>query len=85
MDQRNRRSLAQFVARREAMLEAQQGTEEDIRRYRKRYPDWYRIPPNRYASHFFLAETSELYRSVSGADLVDEDLDLSLLGDVPKE
>jgi hypothetical protein len=85
MDQRNRRSLAQFVARREAMLEAQQGTDEDIRRYRERYSDWYRIPPNRYASHFFLAETSELYRSVSGADLVDEELDLSLLGEVPKE
>lgn len=84
MDRRNRRSLAQFVDRREAMLEAHKGTKEDIRRYRKRYPDWYQIPPNRYASHFFLAETSEMYRTVSGADLLDEELDLHLLGEVPK-
>ena len=67
------------------MVKAQQGTAEDIRRYRERYPDWYKVPPNRYSSHFLLTETSEMYRTVSGADLVDESLDLDLLGKVPKE
>ena len=38
--------------------------------------------PNRFASHFFLIENNEAYRAVSGADLVDESLDLDLLGDV---
>ena len=65
---------------RRAFLKARQGTEEDMRRFRERYPDWDQIPPNRFASHFFLMENSELYRAASGQDLTSEDLDLELLG-----
>ena len=39
-------------------------------------------PPNRFASHFFLMENSELYRKVSGQDLKPDtlDIDIDLLG-----
>jgi hypothetical protein len=78
-DDQNRRSLAAFVQKRRALVEATQGTEKDMRRFKKRYPDWKALAPNRYASHFFLLESSDLYRRVSGEDLIDEDLDLHLL------
>jgi hypothetical protein len=56
-----------------------------MQRFRERYPDWDQIPPNRFASHYFLLKNSELYRGASGQDLTSEDLelDLELLG--PKE
>ena len=79
-DERNQKALEEFVEKRRALLQARQGTEEDMRRFRERYPDWYQIPPNRFASHFFLMETSEIYRTVSGQDLTGEDVDLELLG-----
>jgi len=79
-DERNQKALEEFVEKRRAFLQARQGTEEDMRRFRERYPDWYQIPPNRFASHFFLMETSEIYRTVSGQDLTGEDVDLELLG-----
>jgi len=41
--------------------------------------------PNRFASHFFLMKTSELYRAVSGEDLSSEALDLDLLGKKPNK
>ena len=78
-DDQNRRSLAAFVQKRRAFVEATQGTEQEMLRFHKRYPDYKRIAPNRYASHFFLLESSDLYRRVSGEDLIDEDLDLHLL------
>jgi type II secretory pathway component GspD/PulD (secretin) len=79
-DERNQKALEEFVEKRRAFLQARQGTEENMRRFRERYPDWYQIPPNRFASHFFLMETSEIYRTVSGQDLTGEDVDLELLG-----
>ena len=79
-DERNRKALAEFVEMRRAFLQARQGTQEDMRRFRERYPDWDQIPPNRFASHYFLLKNSELYRAVSGEDLTSEDLDLELLG-----
>lgn len=83
-DERNRKALAEFVEMRRAYLKARKGTEEDIRRFRERYPDWRQIAPNRFASHFFMMETSELYRAFSGQDLTSEDVDLELLGPKPK-
>ncbi len=80
MDERNRRSLEEFVEMRRAYAQAKQGTTEDMRRFRKRYPNSYDIAPNRFGSHFFLMMNSEIYRAVSGQDLVGEDLDLDLLG-----
>jgi tetratricopeptide (TPR) repeat protein len=84
-DEQNRRSLEQFVEMRRAYAQALQGTAEDMRRFRERYPNWYEIPPNRFASHFFMMNNSEIYRAVSGEDLVGEDLDLELLGPRPKK
>jgi len=83
-DERNRKALAEFVEMRRAFLQARQGTEEDMRRFRERYPDWDQVPPNRFASHLFMMENSELYRAVSGRDLTGEDVDLELLGPKPK-
>jgi len=82
-DERNRKAIAEFVEKRRAFIRARQGTEEDMRRFRERYPDWDQFPPNRFASHIFLMETSEIYRVVSGQDLVSEDVDLELLGPKP--
>jgi tetratricopeptide (TPR) repeat protein len=84
-DERNQKALAEFVERRRAFLQARQGTEEDMRRFRERYPDWYQLPPNRFGSHFFLMENSEIYRAASGENLVSEDLDLELLGPKPNK
>jgi Tfp pilus assembly protein PilF len=83
MDARNRATLSEFVEKRRAYMRARQGTEEDMRRYKERYPDWADIAPNRFASHFFLVNNSELYRSVSGQDVVSDALDLELIGPPP--
>ena len=82
-DERNRKALAEFIEKRRAFIRARRGTEEDMRRFRERYPDWDQFPPNRFASHIFLMENSEMYRVVSGQDLVSEDLNLELLGTKP--
>jgi hypothetical protein len=81
--ERNRKALAEFIEKRRAFIQARQGTEEDMRRYRERYPDWDQFPPNRFASHIFLMENSDIYRIVSGQDLVSQDVNLELLG--PKQ
>lgn len=78
-DEQNRRALSAFVEQRRAFLKASQGTEKDMLKYRERYPNWQALPPNRFSSHFFLMQNSDLYRNVSGEDLIDEDLDLHLL------
>ena len=80
-DKRNRKNLAFFVKKRREFLEARQGTKADMKKYKQKYPNWHLLVPNRFASHFFLLEKSDLYRRVSGDDLVEEDLDLHLLED----
>jgi Flp pilus assembly protein TadD len=80
----NQKARAEFVQMRRALLKARQGTEEDMRRFREHYPNWWQVPPNRFASHLFMMETSEIYRSVSGEEFTSEDLDLDLLGPRPK-
>ena len=82
-DERNQKALAEFIEMRRAFIKAKRGTEEDMRRFRERYPDWQTIAPNRFASHLFMLETSELYRSISGQDLTSEDVSLELLGPEP--
>ena len=83
-DEQNHRALAEFVAKRRAYVQATQGTAEDMQRFKERYPDWNKLAPNRFASHFFLMENSEVYRRVSGADLGNESLDFDILGKTPK-
>jgi hypothetical protein len=56
-----------------------------MRRFRERHPDWMQIAPNRFASHIFLMENSEIYRALSGEDLISDNLDLELLGPAPKK
>jgi len=84
-DEQNQKSIAEFVEKRRAYVEAAQGTEEDMRRFKERYPDWHQLAPNRFASHFFLMENSELYRAASGIDLAGESLDFELLGKQPRK
>jgi tetratricopeptide (TPR) repeat protein len=83
-DEQNHRALAEFVAKRRAYVQATQGTAADMQRFKERYPDWNKLAPNRFASHFFLMENSEVYRRVSGADLGNEALDFDILGKTPK-
>ena len=85
LDQQNRKALADFVDQRREFLRAKQGTPEDMARFQARYPDWDRMAPNRFASHFFLMNNSELYRAVSGQDMVSDALDVDLLGPPPKK
>jgi type II secretory pathway component GspD/PulD (secretin) len=82
-DERNVKATAEFVEKRRAFLQARQGTPEDMQRFRERYPDWMQIAPNRFASHIFMMETSEIYRALSGEDFTTDDLDLELLGPKP--
>lgn len=82
-DERHQQMLDDFVEMRRAFLAARRGSDEDFERFAERYPGWRSIAPNRFASHFFLVENSELYRAVSGSDLIEEDLELDLLGTPP--
>jgi len=82
-DEQNRRALGEFVSMRRAFIKAKQGTEEDMQRFRERYPDWQQLTPSRFASHFFMLETSQLYRSMSGQELTSDDVGLELLGPKP--
>ena len=82
--ERNRKELAEFVEMRRAFIKAKRGAEEDMRRFREKYPDWQQIPPNRFASHLFMLETSQLYRAASVEDFTSEDVGLELLGPEPK-
>jgi len=47
-DEQNQKSIAEFVEKRRAYVEAAQGTEEDMRRFKERYPDWHQLAPNRF-------------------------------------
>jgi hypothetical protein len=54
-----------------------------MQHFRERYPDWQNLIPNRFASHIFLLENSELYCAFSGHELTGEDVRLNLLGPKP--
>jgi pilus assembly protein CpaC len=84
-DEQNRQAMDEFVGKRRAYVEAIKGTDQDMQRFKERYPDWQKLAPNRFASHFFLIENSEAYRRVSGIDLANESLDFDLLGKAPKK
>ena len=84
MGEQNRVALSKFVEKRRAYVQAKQGTAEDMRRFRQQYPDWDQVAPNRFASHFFLVNNSELYRAVSAQEVVSDALDLDILSGPPK-
>ena len=84
-DEQNHRALTEFVEKRRAYVQATQGTAEDMQRFKERYPDWNRLAPNRFASHFFLMDNSAVYRAANGVDLANENLDFDLLGKPPKK
>jgi tetratricopeptide (TPR) repeat protein len=79
------KTLAEFVDKRRAFLRARQGTPEDMQRFRERYPDWDQLAPSRFATHVFMMQNSDIYRAVSGQQLISDDVDLELLGPEPKE
>jgi len=83
MDEKNRKELGEFVTMRRAFITAKHGTEEDMRRFREQYPDWQHLAPSRYASHLYMLENSEIYRSMTGQHLTSEDVGLELLGPKP--
>lgn len=83
-DEQNQREIAKFVEKRRAYMQATQGTPEDMKRFKEKYPDWNKIQPNRFASHFFLMDNSEVYRRLNGIDLATENMDFDLLGKLPK-
>ena len=84
-DEQNQRAQAEFVEKRRAYLQAVQGTAEDMARFKERYPDWNKLAPNRFASHFFLMDNSAVYRAANGVDLANDNLDFDLLGKPPKK
>jgi type II secretory pathway component GspD/PulD (secretin) len=79
-DDQNQKATEEFVEKRRAYVQALQGTADDMRRFKERYPDWNKLAPNRFASHFFLMERSEVYRAANGVDLASDNLDFDLLG-----
>ena len=85
LDAKTEKEIKNFVEQRVAFLEARRGTPDDMVRFRQRYPDSDKLPPNWLASHLYLLEKSALYRSVSVQDIKTEGLDLELLGPVPKK
>jgi Flp pilus assembly protein TadD len=78
--QQNRLAIQEFIEKRRAFILARQGTEEDMRCFKERYPDWDQLPPNRFVTHVILTQTSEFFRTVTGAELSSDDIDLELLG-----
>ncbi|MBP7868194.1 MAG: tetratricopeptide repeat protein [Acidobacteria bacterium] len=78
--EKNARETAAFAEMRRAFLKAVKGSPEDLRRFRERYPDWRQPQPNRYATHFFLMDNNEFYRTVNSEDLASDDIDLEIMG-----
>ena len=85
VDENNRRSLGDFVDQRTAFVRASAEGDEALILFRERYPDWNQVPPNRYFSHIYLMNHSQLYRAVSGEDLATDALDFEILGEMPKK
>jgi Tfp pilus assembly protein PilF len=80
LDERNLRVLEEFVAERRAFIRASQGGREALQRFHETNPRWGQLAPNRFASHAFMMENSEIYRAVCPQDLAGENVDLELLG-----
>jgi Tfp pilus assembly protein PilF len=80
LDERNRKDFNEFVQTRRAFIKAKQGTEADLRQFREEHPNWNQIPPNRFATQISLSANSEIYRIVTGQELLSEELNFELLG-----
>jgi tetratricopeptide (TPR) repeat protein len=84
-DEQNQKEIAEFVEKRRAYVKATQAGPQAMEAFKQKYPDWNRIAPNRFASHFFLIQNSEAYRRINGIDLATESLDYDILGKLPKD
>lgn len=71
--------IEKFIQRRVKYLEAMAGGPEAVKTFKEEYPDWYKPQSNRYASHFFLVNNSDIYRSLRGEDLRTEQIRRDLL------
>jgi general secretion pathway protein D len=78
------KSFTEFVQRRRDFLRAMQGTEQDLKSFRERYPDWDQLPPSRLSTHAILMENSVFYRNESGQNLTTTPLDLRVLSEEPE-
>ncbi len=83
-DEQDRKSMAEFIEKRRAHIQAAKGTEVDMRRFKERYPDWGKLPLTRFASPSFLMENKR-YGAVSGVELAHEPLDLDVLSKLPRQ
>jgi len=79
MDAQNFEAIDEFVARRREWIRAASEGPEALQRLREEAPEWFQPAPNRYASHFFLMNNSDLYRNIRGEDLSEEALEFDLL------
>lgn len=68
-----------FIERRRRYIGALSGSEEDIARFKEEYPDWFKPQPNRYASHLYLINNSNVYKQIRGEDLRTGDIERNLL------
>lgn len=73
------KTIEGFINRRIKYLQAIKGGDEAIEAFKQEFPDWYKPQANRYATHFFLVNNSDIYRSLRGEDLRTEQLRRDLL------
>ncbi|MCB2156252.1 type II and III secretion system protein [bacterium] len=68
-----------FLDRREEYVEARNRGPEAIAEFKQRHPDWYKPQPNKYATHIYLSNNSDVYRAIRGEDLSTEGLRRDIL------
>jgi len=69
VDQANQRALDAFIERRNRYLDAREQGGEVLEKFKQDYHDWYKPQNNRYATHVFLTNNSQIYRELRGEDL----------------
>jgi hypothetical protein len=73
-------AIENFIKRRSRYVEVMtDGRPEVVEQFKQEYPDWFKPQANRYATHFFLVNNSEIYRSLRGEDLRGEQLRRDLM------
>lgn len=73
-------AIENFIKRRSRYVEVMaDGRPEVIDQFKQEYPDWFKPQANRYATHFFLVNNSDIYRSLRGEDLRGEQLRRDLM------
>ncbi len=80
LNEENQRQIEYFITRRKAYVKAvNAGTESAIDEFKDEFPDWYKPRQNSMATHIFMRENSQIYRSIRGDDLRADDLERGIL------